>query len=691
MWRKIKDKLYYYFAEKNWGVRREYGPYVDAHQEEHKKTPWKHWWLLIRLNWHYRILRRTDVLCYTKPLMPKRRLPYLDGSESGISNRRKEIYVIKDLLKYDVVSFDIFDTLILRPFAEPADIFMIVGKRLNRTEFYRIRTDAERRAREQAKAEKGNAEVTIFDIYGIIEERTGIPRELGVRTEVEAELQYCFANPYMQRIYRLLQEQNKKIIITSDMYLPHDIMERLLAKVGYTGYERLYVSCDYGCSKRSQSLYEYVKRDFVGKSIIHVGDNAVSDIKSAQKSGLATFYYKNVHEIGAPYRADGMSPLVGSAYAGIVNIHLHNGMQTYSPYYEYGFLYGGLYVFGFCNWIQEKAKKEGIDKILFLARDGAIYQKVYRKFFGEIPDEYFLWSRIANTKYTLLKNKEDFLRQIIQDRAVNVNKCTISSFLASLHLSFLKKYLSDYRLTSPTLLVPETVSMVEKLFLDHWEEVRLSYENEKTLLCQYIQAKVGTAQKIAVVDVGWHGSGPQGLKYLIEDEFRLPYKIYCFQAGVRTRESTSLLPELMDHTIRSYMFSPIQNKNHYDVQRNTNRGLNCIFFEIFTQDVTPSFSGFSREQEFQYDIPECENYEIVREVHKGIIAFCELYYKTFRKDLIMFQISGYDAYRPFFMIIRDLRLIKNIFSKLAYSRGIGGDYENQSVEEFSRIIEQKKV
>ena len=246
-------------------------------------------------------------------------------------------------------------------------------------------------------------------------------------------------------------------------------------------------------------------------------------------------------------------------------------------------------------------------------------------------------------------------------------------------------------MTSPTLLVPETVSMVEKLFLDHWEEVRLSYENEKTLLCQYIQAKVGTAQKIAVVDVGWHGSGPQGLKYLIEDEFRLPYKIYCFQAGVRTRESTSLLPELMDHTIRSYMFSPIQNKNHYDVQRNTNRGLNCIFFEIFTQDVTPSFSGFSREQEFQYDIPECENYEIVREVHKGIIAFCELYYKTFRKDLIMFQISGYDAYRPFFMIIRDLRLIKNIFSKLAYSRGIGGDYENQSVEEFSRIIEQKKV
>lgn len=54
----IKDRLYYFFAEKNWGVRREYGPYVDAHQEEHKKHRVKHWWILFKLNFHYRILRK---------------------------------------------------------------------------------------------------------------------------------------------------------------------------------------------------------------------------------------------------------------------------------------------------------------------------------------------------------------------------------------------------------------------------------------------------------------------------------------------------------------------------------------------------------------------------------------------------------------------------------------------------------
>ena len=97
---KLKDKLYYYFAEKNWGVRREYGPYVDAHKEEHAKKPWKHWWLLVRLNWHYRVLRRNDMLLAPPPGKPvpkaTPRLPYLDGAESRLpSSRRADTYQIR--------------------------------------------------------------------------------------------------------------------------------------------------------------------------------------------------------------------------------------------------------------------------------------------------------------------------------------------------------------------------------------------------------------------------------------------------------------------------------------------------------------------------------------------------------------------------------------------------------------------
>lgn len=688
---KMKDKLYYYFAEKNWGVRQEYGPYVDANQDDHAKHPWRYRWLLVRLNWHYRILRRTDTLCYTKPRATKSRLPYLDGAESEISDRYDAIHFAHDLLQYDVVSFDIFDTLILRPFAKPNALFMIVGKRLNIMEFHSIRTDAEKQAREMAAITKGNREVTIFDIYDLIEQRTGLPKETGVQAEIQAEFDYCFANPYMQKVYRLLKEQEKKIVITSDMYLPMEIMEQLLSRNGYAGYERLYVSCDYGCSKSSKSLYQYVKRDFEGQKIIHVGDNSFSDIKCAEESGITAYYYKNVHEIGAPYRADGMSALIDSAYAGVVNTHLHNSTEVYSPYYEYGFLYGGLYVFGFCNWIQCKAKKERIEKILFLARDGAIYQKVYRKYFGEVPDEYFLWSRIANTKYTLKKNRGDFLKRIVRDRSYSVNKSSISSVLMSLNLKLLEKYLPDYGLAPDTLVVPETVNTFEKLFIEHWEESSNVFETEKLALREYLCAKIGSAKSVAIIDVGWFGSGPMGLKYLIEDEFGLDCKVHCWQAAARSPMHAGGMLALMDDTIEPYIFSEMYNRNHFDTHKNSNHGLNNIFFEMFTQDTTPSYSGMTETENFVFDIPEVENYQVVREIHSGILSFCELYFNRFQKDPFVFNISGYDAYCPFRMIIRDSKFIKTYFSDLTFSRGVSGDYSNQRTETLGEIFEQVRL
>lgn len=692
---KLKDKLYYYFAEKNWGVRREYGPYVDAHREEHAKKPWKHWWLLVRLNWHYRVLRRNDMLLTPPPAKPvpkaTPRLPYLDGAESGLSNRQQEIFLTKDLLQYDVVSFDIFDTLILRPFAKPADLFMLVGKRLKRAEFYRIRTDAERRAREDAMHRNGNTEVTIYDIYAIIEERTGLPKELGVQTEFQTELDYCFANPYMKRIFRLLQEQGKPIVIVSDMYLPGEMMAKLLEKCGYTGYEKLYVSCDYGCSKRSKSLYQYVKKDHAGKSIIHVGDNTASDIQAAKAAGLAAHYYRNCHEIGAPYRADGMSELVGSAYAGIVNTHLHNGAEVYSPYYEYGFIYGGLYVLGFCSWMHRKAKQEGIEKILFLSRDGAIYQRVFNMMYDDVPNEYFLWSRIANTKYTLQKNRDDFLKRMVLYRAMSPIPTDVDSLLKSLSLNGLRDLLKDYGLTPDTLVIQETVKPLDRLFIDHWDIVCQAFADEQQIVHQYLAEKLGNAKKVAVVDVGWLGSGPMGLKYLIEDEFSFDCRVSCWMAASRPPVHTDIMAESLDGTIEPYMFSRMYNRNNFDVHANTNHGLNNVFFELFTQDVTPSYAGFSSDGGFLFDIPEVENHAVVRDIHAGIFDFCSKYYSCFKSDPLMLCIPGYDAYLPYRMIIRDLTFAKKYFGTLSFARTIAGDPKSQKLETINNLLTQAGI
>ncbi len=195
------------------------------------------------------------------------------------------------LCGHDVVSFDIFDTLVLRRCDQPADVFDAVGQKLGRDDFRRIRTEAEKTARQIAMRERGTLEVSIRDIYGVLEKEYGIPAEEGIDTEFQTELEYCFANPELLDVFQSLRQKGRTVVIVSDMYLPHGMMERLLEHVGYTGYEKLYVSCDYGRSKGDGSLFRLVQSEYRGRNIVHIGDNERSDVENARRCGIDSVLY----------------------------------------------------------------------------------------------------------------------------------------------------------------------------------------------------------------------------------------------------------------------------------------------------------------------------------------------------------------------------------------------------------------
>ena len=58
--------------------------------------------------------------------------PYLGGPESTLLRRADPYFLAKSLMEYDVISFDIFDTLILRPFQSPSDLFFFAGIKAQR-------------------------------------------------------------------------------------------------------------------------------------------------------------------------------------------------------------------------------------------------------------------------------------------------------------------------------------------------------------------------------------------------------------------------------------------------------------------------------------------------------------------------------------------------------------------------------
>lgn len=202
--------------------------------------------------------------------------------------------------KAEIISFDVFDTLIFRTAAMPEDVFDSIPY----PSFKRKRIEAEKAARRESSKE----EVTLNDIYQVFFEKYLAgnmlgrePEKLnpegwdpeGLKTaEIKAELSVCYANPEALRFYKELQERQKRIIIVSDMYLPASVIAAVLHNAGFTGYEQLFVSSEYGLTKRSGRLFGEVQREMGTANIVHIGDNFISDYWKTWKMGLKGYLYK---------------------------------------------------------------------------------------------------------------------------------------------------------------------------------------------------------------------------------------------------------------------------------------------------------------------------------------------------------------------------------------------------------------
>jgi len=194
------------------------------------------------------------------------------------------------LSEYDVISFDIFDTLILRKVNRPTDLFYQIERETGQPGFHDKRVQAEMDARQRAS--KVNGEVDIFDIYRELSQHSVLDVEQSVKKEFEAEKKSCFANPAMEDVYRLLVEKGCRMIAVSDMYLPGKYLRQLLDECGFGNIEQVFVSCDYGVGKSDGALQKRVQSEFEERlRFIHIGDNFESDVKGSETAGWGAIWY----------------------------------------------------------------------------------------------------------------------------------------------------------------------------------------------------------------------------------------------------------------------------------------------------------------------------------------------------------------------------------------------------------------
>lgn len=298
----------------------------------------------------------------------------------------KSIFSINEdhLRNIEVVSFDVFDTLLCRPVIKPSDLFKLIEFNENASGYFKARVQAESHARKIAN----NEEITFDSIYECIN-----PSFKRFK-KIELDYEFRFLKPIteIQDIYNFILSNGKKIVVISDMYLSGNIIRELLSLNGYSRIDKVYCSSDFGVTKHTGNLFNIVLNDLKLTSpskLLHVGDNQKSDFDRPRDLGISTARFSCRAE-----RVDSFNPqlssflsgndkknLDGSLLSGLLcNAAFNSKYNSLSYWEKLGFNYTGPIAAGFCKFIEQKADANNIDLVIFVARDGFILEKFFNKF-----------------------------------------------------------------------------------------------------------------------------------------------------------------------------------------------------------------------------------------------------------------------------------------------------------------------
>jgi hypothetical protein len=288
----------------------------------------------------------------------------------------------------DLHSFDLFDTLIARRCLDPLSLYAMVEQHAGLPGLA------------QARSQAGHALWSASQDHSTLDIYTLAVRELKAQVsaadlaqlEFECELEQCIP------VRRHLEQLTPRSLIISDMHHPRWQIEHLLAQaascVGVRWPQALYLS-----NRGKHDGVAWAELQATCGHLQHVGDNLHSDVQQAQAHG-----HQATHSVWAlPTPAEqlliqqGFRPVALAARAARLRCIGHSDAASAQL---------GLWMSDFvfpilalgAVWLHALARKQGIRVLLFVGRDGGVWQRVFRQLYPDMPTQHLYASRTALTQ-----------------------------------------------------------------------------------------------------------------------------------------------------------------------------------------------------------------------------------------------------------------------------------------------------
>lgn len=314
------------------------------------------------------------------------------------------------------VSFDVFDTALVRSFARPTDLFFELGRRfadrglvaLPPARFAHLRMQTEARAR----GARADAEPRLTEIYAELAThlRWGPEaRKFAEGMELALERESLSAVPRIREWIQAARADGKRIAFVSDMYLPAATVREVLEREGLAEPgDLVLVSCEERATKYQGGLFDrlLIQLGVPAGAVLHVGDNVHSDGRMPRAKGLASHLVHETHlsffeQRFLSYQHD-TGQLSGRVAATSRLARLACVPQSAQPgLSEVGAGLLGPWLVCFALWTFQRAKRAGIKRLYFVSRDGQVMREVALAVQGRWPGaagiecRYLHGSRIA--------------------------------------------------------------------------------------------------------------------------------------------------------------------------------------------------------------------------------------------------------------------------------------------------------
>jgi predicted HAD superfamily hydrolase len=222
---------------------------------------------------------------------------------------KKAIEEVIETVEPRVLSFDVFDTFLLRndkpetaryhelcciirdriaKDGAPSEIDLLIARLRGMAFSYRTR-----------KAVDGCREGHIDQVIRVMRTWLNLPREIEPKildTELDYEAQNLTLNPVLERLARDFKAGGGKVVLISDMYLGKKEVAAILKRIddGLPRlFDRIYSSADHIVSKRSGKIFPLIEKDLAAASeeFLHVGDAWEGDVVRARDAGWNALHF----------------------------------------------------------------------------------------------------------------------------------------------------------------------------------------------------------------------------------------------------------------------------------------------------------------------------------------------------------------------------------------------------------------